>query len=562
LRAGTDPRVDRVVFRNTRGKCIRDPLPRNLRPDLPPLTRPSILTAKVVAETLGQKILYYAAPVRILFAWVGNHDFLAAKEDNANNLGPIGQVLAERQFDELHLFCNYKPAEGEAYIAWLKASKDLLPLPAIELHPAKLSSPTAHREIYDFALATCRTVIGTRDCNVTFHLSPGTPSMHAMWVIIAKTQIKASLLESSPQAGVKSVTIPFDISAELIPDIRDAQLIDAIAHPSRSRAKFDQIIHRSAEMARVIDDAAFIAPRNVPVLIEGESGTGKELFAKAIHAASERTGKFRALNCGAIPHELVEAELFGAVRGAFTGASTTRKGAFESANGGTLFLDELGELPLQAQVKLLRALQEGEVVPVGSTEPIKIDVRIIAATNRSMTDEVAAGRFREDLFYRLAVAVLKLPPLRERKGDLTLLMDRLFATQTAKHRLLDKKLSAGARNLVLTHPWPGNVRELENTIIRAILWSRAPTISMDDMRRAIIKPPRGAHGGAGDILHRPLGDTLKLPDLIEEVAQHYLMRAMEEAGGVKSRATKLVGAPSYQTFDNWLTKYHVRTKAK
>ena len=506
--------------------------------------------------------------MQILFAWLGNNDLKAAEAAGAgqaaapNELGPIGQVLVNRRFDELHLLCNYDPARADRYLAWVTSNSVFKHLPSIKLHPIKLSSPTAHREIYDAALATCQQVIANRPCDVTFHLSPGTPAMHAMWILIAKSQIKANLLESSREAGVQAVTIPFDISAELIPEIRDAQLIEAIANPPRGLPKFEHIIHRSVEMKRVIDDAAFIAARNVPVLIEGESGTGKELFALAIHKASERPGNFQALNCGAIPHELVEAELFGAARGAFTGADRKRIGAFEAANGGTLFLDELGELPLQAQVKLLRAVQQHEIVPVGSTEPIKIDVRIIAATNRSMTDEVVAGRFREDLFYRLAVAVLKLPPLRERKGDVGLLLERLFTHLCHKHNFEDKKLAAGARNLVLEHPWPGNVRELENTITRALLWSRTPTISADDMRRAIINPPRSAQHGAGNILHRPLGDTLKLPDLIDEVANHYLMRAMAEAEGNKTKAAALVGAPSYQTLSNWLTKYNVRTKGK
>ncbi len=181
-------------------------------------------------------------------------------------------------------------------------------------------------------------------------------------------------------------------------------------------------------MARLLTRARHVAARAVPVLVEGETGTGKELLARAIHAASPRRGRpFIAVNCGAIPSELVESSLFGHAKGAFTGAIAERPGVFEAAHSGTLFLDELGELPLAAQVKLLRTFQEGEVTRVGETAARKVDVRIIAATHRDLLAEVTAGRFREDLFFRLAVAVLRLPPLRDRKGDLGLLIDHMFA---------------------------------------------------------------------------------------------------------------------------------------
>ena len=191
--------------------------------------------------------------------------------------------------------------------------------------------------------------------------------------------------------------------------------------------EFNDIIHRSEVMQRVILKARRIAPRSIPVLIEGESGTGKELFARAIHDASPRKEKpFVAINCGAIPAELVESELFGHEKGAFTGANTARAGHFEAAHQGTIFLDEIGELPKGMQVKLLRTVQEGEVKRIGATQARKVDIRIIAATNRNLIDEVAAGNFREDLFYRLAVAVIKLPPLRERAGDVSLLIDHFL----------------------------------------------------------------------------------------------------------------------------------------
>jgi transcriptional regulator with PAS, ATPase and Fis domain len=313
-------------------------------------------------------------------------------------------------------------------------------------------------------------------------------------------------------------------------------------------------------MARLIGRARRVALHNVPVLIEGESGTGKELLARAIHRASPRRDqKFVAVNCGAIPRELVESELFGHEKGAFTGASQQRRGYFEDASRGTLFLDEIGDLPQPAQVKLLRVLQEGEIVRVGATQPIKVDVRIIAATNRTLTDEINAGTFREDLFFRLAVAVLKVPPLRERTGDLGLLVDKLFAQvneEAAKEPSFRRKtLSAGARNVLLGHAWPGNVRELLNPLRRMVIWADDTSISADDAREAVLASRVGKGDGT---LGRALGDGFSLQTLLDEVARHYLARAMKESNGNKTKAAALVGLPSYQTLTNWLDRYEVK----
>jgi DNA-binding NtrC family response regulator len=223
-------------------------------------------------------------------------------------------------------------------------------------------------------------------------------------------------------------------------------------------------------------------------------------------------------------------------------------------------LDELGELPGPAQVKLLRAIQEGEVVRVGSSKPLSVDVRIVAATNRLLTDEIVAGRFREDLFYRLAVAVLKIPPLRDRTGDLSLLIEHLLHQVNGEVAdepgFKEKSLSAGAKNLLLAHPWPGNVRELHNTLRRAAIWSDSATISSEDIREALI--PAAVQPGQ-DVMGRPLGAGFNLSDLLKEVAGHYLGRAMDEARGNKTKAAELVGLPSYQTLTNWLAKYEVQT---
>jgi transcriptional regulator with GAF, ATPase, and Fis domain len=307
-----------------------------------------------------------------------------------------------------------------------------------------------------------------------------------------------------------------------------------------------------------------MALRDVTVLIQGESGTGKELFARAIHKASVRSAKpFIAVNCGAIPLELVDAELFGHEKGAFTGATTARAGYFESADGGTLFLDEIGELPLASQVRLLRVLQEKEITRLGASKPKQVDVRIIAATNRVLPEEVRTGRFREDLFHRVAVGVLLLPALREREGDVGLLIDAMLsainteaATQPGyKH----KRLDVAARNVLLHYSWPGNVRELHNTLLRASIWAAGDRITARDLAQsmAVSVAPK-----SDSILGKPLTSDIQLPDLIGEVARHYLQRAMEFAHGNKSEAARLLGLGSYQTLSNWLQKYGVGDLAR
>lgn len=226
---------------------------------------------------------------------------------------------------------------------------------------------------------------------------------------------------------------------------------------------------------------------------------------------------------------------------------------------GAIFLDEIGELPKAIQVKLLRALQEGEVTPVGSSEPRKIDVRVIAATNRTLIEEVAAGHFREDLFYRLAVAIIKLPPLRARSGDISLLIEKLLqqvndaATDLGiKH----KNISASAKNLMLQHAWPGNIRELLNTLQRAAVWSDDEVIGVDAIKDAIQLSPRTAPG-ADNILNRPVESGIELESLMAQVARHYIERALENTRNNKTQAAKLLGFGNYQTFTNWMNRYGV-----
>ena len=493
----------------------------------------------------------------ILISWIGNTD-LKASQGGADGIGPVAKAVEDGEYDAAFLLTTYGD-EAKRYFDWLEGRASGI---SLHLLHERLTSPTAFGEVYPAAVRACERAraAGGPGAALTFHLSPGTPAMAAVWVILAKTRFPATIIESSEERGVREVSVPFDISADFLADLlrqpdRELERLSA-GLPSQAPA-FDKIVHRSPEMRRVILLARRVAPHSVPVLIEGESGTGKELMARAIHHSSPRWEKtFRAVNCGAIPENLVESELFGHVKGAFTGADKPRKGHFEAVNGGTLFLDEIGELPLPTQTKLLRVLQEKEVQPVGSSKPCQVDVRVIAATNRTLTEEVAGGRFREDLFYRLAVAVLKLPPFRERGGDLGLVTDHLLdeinddLAKAPGYRRKD--LSASARNFLTQHPWPGNVRELNNTLLRAAIWSSGDTITGDDLRGALLSAPGDRKR---DVWDRPLGGGFSIDALLAEIERHYLDRAMEEAGGNKTRAAGLLGLRSHQTLSNWLKKH-------
>lgn len=498
---------------------------------------------------------------RVLITWIGHADLRAPAEETVAGIGPVAQAITTRAFEDAYLLTDQDVESVRAYRAWLEERCEGTNL---RLLREELSGPTEFGEIYRAAVRSCEVAFADRaaETSLTFHLSPGTPAMAAVWIILAKTRFPAELIESSRQHGVRTASVPFDISADFLPDLLrrpDEELERLSAGLTPEAAEFGEIVHRSRAMKRIILRARRVACRSVPVLIEGETGTGKELFARAIHRTSPRRRKpFVVVNCGAIPPELVESELFGHEKGSFTGATAQRKGHFEAADGGTLFLDEVGELPKLAQVKLLRALQDGEVLPVGSSKTRKVDVRTIAATNRSLLSDVAVGTFREDLFHRLAVAVLRLLPLRERSDDLPVLIDHLLTVINQEGReqpgFVEKKLSAGARNLLLGHPWPGNVRELQNTLIRAAIWTPEDTLKAEDIRDALL--PTGELEKAS-VLDRPLGNGLDLQEILATVARHYLQRALDEAQGNKTRAAQLVGLPSYQTFTNWIKKHEV-----
>ena len=333
------------------------------------------------------------------------------------------------------------------------------------------------------------------------------------------------------------VTKPIDFEALVLIVHRAMERQNLIEEVRTLRSALDQrygfsgIVGHSKGFLRVLDQAARVSQRTTTVLIQGETGTGKELVARAIHHNTRRTTRpFVAVNCGAIPRDLVESELFGYVRGAFTGALSNKSGRFESADGGTIFLDEVGELPLEAQVKLLRVLQEGEVHKLGAAMPVKVDVRVIAATHRDLSAMVEDETFREDLYYRLAVVPLTVPPLRERREDIPELIDTLFQRAKERHGLLDVKMAAAVHQRLISYRWPGNVRQLENVLERLLVLASGDLITAEDLPEELV----------------PVAPSTAIlwPNLpedgisLEAIERELISRALEKFDGNQSQAAR------------------------
>ncbi|HET7876657.1 MAG TPA: sigma-54 dependent transcriptional regulator [Methylomirabilota bacterium] len=296
------------------------------------------------------------------------------------------------------------------------------------------------------------------------------------------------------------------------------------------RHRVEGIIGESGRMQEVLSLVRRVAASDATVLIRGESGTGKELIAKAIHFASPRAGgPLVKVNCAALPETLIESELFGHEKGAFTGAVSARKGRFELADGGSLFLDEVGDLPLHVQVKLLRVLQEREFERVGSSRPVGVNVRVLAATHRDLEALVREGRFRDDLYYRINVVTVALPPLRERREDLPLLIDHFLQTSAQKNGKTIRGLSHEARQTLLRYDYPGNVRELENVIERAVVLSRDDVIGIGDLPLSLHEAQEEPDTGAG------------LVAAVEGLERRMIREALAQANGVQTRAAELLG---------------------
>jgi DNA-binding NtrC family response regulator len=345
-------------------------------------------------------------------------------------------------------------------------------------------------------------------------------------------------IEAMKQGAADYITKPFKIDQiKLVIEkaINRKKLMDensTLRRQLQSDNSFDKFIGNSELIVRLKKLAHRVASSESTVLIRGESGTGKDLIARAIHHHSPRcSGPFVTINCAALPETLLESELFGHKKGSFTGAIKDKEGLFSVAGGGTFFLDEVGNTSLAIQVKLLRVLEDKKITPVGDTKPIDVDVRLIAATNADLEEDVKAGRFRKDLFYRLNVIPVHIPPLRDRREDIPLLVDYFIARYCARAKAGNKKISDAAMRILVAYPWPGNVRELENTIERAVLLSRIDTLDVTDFPERLSQPEPAALVKESE----PATPTL------ESIEKAYIQYVMAQTDGKKSEAARILG---------------------
>jgi two-component system response regulator PilR (NtrC family) len=368
-----------------------------------------------------------------------------------------------------------------------------------------------------------------------------------------------SAIEALKLGAYDYIVKPFDVE-EMKVVVKNALEKQRLQHENRvlrrelkEKMRFDELVGDSPRMREVLDLIARIAPTNSTVLIAGESGTGKELVARAIHSGSPRQDRpFVSINCGALPDELLESELFGHTRGSFTGAMTAKKGLFEVADGGTIFLDEIGDTSPAMQIKLLRVLQERRIRRVGGTEEAEVNVRVIAATNQDLETMVREKRFREDLFYRINVIQIRMPALREKPEDVPGLALH-FLVKYGK--IMGKKITRiteEAMRRLQQHDWPGNVRELENVIERAVALETGDAITADSLSREVSAGARPAQE-----FPAPLGDEgIDLERQLERMRAHFMHEALRRANGVQTRAAELLGM-SFRSFRYFAKKYRL-----
>lgn len=481
--------------------------------------------------------------LKVLLTFTGFHDpFAASATTGEMRAGPILTVVSERSFDRVYLFTTPKAAEISETTA--AAILERHPGVKVEILEVPLKDPTNYLGILRQLRSHFKKLnVAHPEAAYSISVSSGTPHMHACWLLLAASgEIPATILQSTPPEFVpegRSLVKEIDIHEKDFPTI--TRPVDG---PEETEDDESSITGACRELGIVGEDPAFRKALHESfiysqyddfhVLLLGETGSGKEYFAQFLHHLGPRSGRpMVTVNCSSIPENLVESQLFGHRKGAFTGASNDHEGKFKSANGGVLFLDEIGELPLPAQAKLLRALDQGEIEPVGSNKPVKVNVRVIAATHRNLREMVVAGTFREDLYQRFGSSIA-IPPLRSRKVDIPILSAHLLGIWNARHQN-QKRLSPAAITELVRYPWPGNVRELRRVIQQSAMLAPGKVIQPEDLRfeTPIRTNPMSA-------LPDP-SEGFKINEFLDEIKLHQIQRAMELSGDVQARAARLLG---------------------
>jgi DNA-binding NtrC family response regulator len=481
--------------------------------------------------------------LKILLTFTGFHDpFAASPATGEMRTGPILTVLSERSFDRVYLFTTPKAAEISEKTA--AAITERHPGVKVEILEVPLKDPTNYLGILRQLRSHFKTLNASHpDAEYSISVSSGTPHMHACWLLLAASgEIPATILQSTPPEFVpegRSLVKEIDVHQKDFPVI--TRPVDG---PESEEDDESSILAACRELGIVGEDPAFQKALretfiysqydDFHVLLLGETGSGKEYFAQFIHHLGPRANRpMITVNCSSIPENLVESQLFGHKKGAFTGATTDHEGKFKSADRGVLFLDEIGELPLPAQAKLLRVLDQGEIEPVGSNRPVKVNVRVIAATHRNLREMVLAGTFREDLYQRFGSSVA-IPPLRSRKVDIPILSAYLLGSWNARHQN-QKRLSSTAITELVRYPWPGNVRELRRVIQQSAMLTPAKVINPEDLR---FEAPMRTNPMSA--LPDP-SEGFKVNEFLDEIKLHLIRRAMELGDDVQARAARLLG---------------------
>ncbi|MEW6663769.1 MAG: RNA repair transcriptional activator RtcR family protein [Thermodesulfobacteriota bacterium] len=481
---------------------------------------------------------------KVLLTFTGFQDpYSVGLVGEAEQPGPILTLLRARPFDRIVLFSTPRTEKNTS--ATVKAIKKGYPTSTLQVIDLPLGDPTDYLAILSGLRSHLPEITdGHEDSRYFISVSSGTPQMHACWVLLAACgEIPGRILNVRPPRFVtreRPVVFEADFTSPEFPSVRARECRSEESPEAtpdiHSAVQKLGIVGDHPSTRKALDTIYSLAPSTAPILILGETGTGKELFARLIHTLSGRPGdRFVPLNCAAIPTELVESLLFGHKKGSFTGAVRDETGKFHQADGGTLFLDEIGELPISMQAKLLRVLEDGLVDPIGSNKPHKVDVRVVAATNQDLAKAIKKGHFRQDLYYRLAVGEIRLPPLRERRSDIPKIalhiLDRINGTLRNPKRLTPEALSRLA-----AHSWPGNVRDLENVLERSARLSRHDVLDASDLM--ITEPVGYADPLAG--LPEP-AEGFSLEEYLMGARKQLMLRALELAGGNQSEAARLLG---------------------